>query len=127
MAAPRRAAGDHEMRNCPVRATAEPCYRATEIEMPSITQSLVLESACQTWVRHTACRRAEVGRVMRGIPETMRAAAIERFGGPELLELRTLPVPEVEESRHRTATRRPTWRSKQARRHRTFPCTPRPI
>ena len=44
---------------------------------------------------------------MRGIPETMRAAAIERFGGPELLELRTLPVPEVEESRHRTATRRP--------------------
>jgi NADPH:quinone reductase-like Zn-dependent oxidoreductase len=33
---------------------------------------------------------------MRGIPQTMRAAAIERFGGPEVLELRTLPVPEID-------------------------------
>jgi len=32
---------------------------------------------------------------MRRIPDTMRAAAIERFGGPEVLELRTLPVPEI--------------------------------
>jgi NADPH:quinone reductase-like Zn-dependent oxidoreductase len=32
---------------------------------------------------------------MRRIPQTMRAAAIERFGGPEVLELRTLPVPEI--------------------------------
>lgn len=29
------------------------------------------------------------------IPDTMRAAAIDRFGGPETLELQTLPVPEV--------------------------------
>jgi NADPH:quinone reductase len=28
------------------------------------------------------------------IPTTMRAAAIDRFGGPEVLELHTLPVPE---------------------------------
>jgi len=33
---------------------------------------------------------------MRGVPETMRAAAIERFGGPEVLELRTLPVPRID-------------------------------
>src|ERR1700716_1798630 len=33
---------------------------------------------------------------MRGLPETMRAAAIERFGGPKVLELRTLPVPEID-------------------------------
>jgi NADPH:quinone reductase-like Zn-dependent oxidoreductase len=33
---------------------------------------------------------------MRGVPETMRAAAIERSGGPEVLELRTLPVPEID-------------------------------
>jgi NADPH:quinone reductase len=29
-------------------------------------------------------------------PSTMRAAAIDRFGGPEVLTLHTLPVPEVE-------------------------------
>jgi NADPH:quinone reductase len=29
------------------------------------------------------------------LPETMRAAAIERFGGPAVLRLRTLPVPSV--------------------------------
>ena len=31
---------------------------------------------------------------MRGVPETMRAAAIDRFGGPEVLTVRTVPVPE---------------------------------
>jgi NADPH:quinone reductase-like Zn-dependent oxidoreductase len=30
------------------------------------------------------------------MPSTMRAAAIDRFGGPEMLVLTTLPVPEVE-------------------------------
>src|SRR5437660_2591230 len=33
-------------------------------------------------------------RRMRGVPETMRAAAIDRFGGPEVLTVRTVPVPE---------------------------------
>jgi NADPH:quinone reductase-like Zn-dependent oxidoreductase len=33
---------------------------------------------------------------MRDVPETMRAAAIERFGGPEVLELRRLPVPQID-------------------------------
>jgi NADPH:quinone reductase-like Zn-dependent oxidoreductase len=32
---------------------------------------------------------------MKTIPVTMRAAAIDRFGGPEVLSLRTVPVPEV--------------------------------
>src|SRR5262249_11254491 len=31
-----------------------------------------------------------------GLPEKMRAAAIDRFGGAELLKLQTLPVPELE-------------------------------
>jgi NADPH:quinone reductase len=30
------------------------------------------------------------------LPATMRAAAIERFGGPEVLEVKTLPMPEVD-------------------------------
>jgi NADPH:quinone reductase len=30
---------------------------------------------------------------MQTIPKTMRAAAIDRFGGPEVLSIRTLPVP----------------------------------
>jgi NADPH2:quinone reductase len=30
------------------------------------------------------------------VPETMQAAAIDRFGGPEVLKLHTLPVPPVE-------------------------------
>lgn len=30
------------------------------------------------------------------VPDTMHAAAIDRFGGPEVLTLRTLPVPEVD-------------------------------
>src|SRR5581483_513760 len=29
------------------------------------------------------------------LPVTMKAAAIEEFGGPEVIRLRTLPVPEV--------------------------------
>jgi NADPH:quinone reductase len=32
---------------------------------------------------------------MAGIPKTMRAAAIDRFGGPEELTIHTLPVPEI--------------------------------
>ncbi|MGD9765872.1 MAG: NADP-dependent oxidoreductase [Candidatus Binatia bacterium] len=35
---------------------------------------------------------------MPAIPKTMRAAAIERFGGPEVLALHELPVPEVDAS-----------------------------
>ena len=31
------------------------------------------------------------------IPATMRAAAIDRFGGPEVITLHTLPVPEIDE------------------------------
>src|SRR5437763_1749102 len=31
---------------------------------------------------------------MAKIPKTMRAAAIDRFGGPEVLTIHTLPVPE---------------------------------
>ena len=34
-------------------------------------------------------RRAEP----RNIPKTMRAMAIDRFGGPEVLSMHTLPVP----------------------------------
>src|SRR4030088_758948 len=30
------------------------------------------------------------------VPDTMRAAAIDRFGGPEVLTLHTLPVPKVD-------------------------------
>src|SRR2546422_1063658 len=32
---------------------------------------------------------------MPGVPKTMRAAAIDRFGGPEELKIHTLPVPEI--------------------------------
>lgn len=32
---------------------------------------------------------------MAGIQKTMRAAAIDRFGGPEVLTIHTLPVPEI--------------------------------
>jgi NADPH:quinone reductase-like Zn-dependent oxidoreductase len=34
------------------------------------------------------------GKSARTIPKTMRAAAIDRFGGPEVLTIHTLPVPE---------------------------------
>jgi NADPH2:quinone reductase len=33
---------------------------------------------------------------MGAIPKTMRAAAIDRFGGPEVLSIHSLPVPEVD-------------------------------
>jgi NADPH:quinone reductase-like Zn-dependent oxidoreductase len=32
---------------------------------------------------------------MNKVPQTMRAAAIDRFGGPEVLAMHTLPVPEI--------------------------------
>jgi NADPH2:quinone reductase len=34
---------------------------------------------------------------MNNIPKTMRAAAIDRFGGPEVLSIHTLPVPTLDE------------------------------
>ena len=33
---------------------------------------------------------------MTNLPRTMRAAAIDRFGGPEVLTIHTLPVPAIE-------------------------------
>src|SRR5205085_2329599 len=39
-------------------------------------------------------RIAEVS-AMPSIPKTMRAAAIDRFGGPEEVTLQTMPVPEI--------------------------------
>lgn len=35
---------------------------------------------------------------MHKVPETMRAAAIDRFGGPEVLTIHTLPVPDIEDN-----------------------------
>ncbi|MDQ3948791.1 MAG: NADP-dependent oxidoreductase, partial [Gemmatimonadota bacterium] len=43
-----------------------------------------------TSARSAATRRA----IPSAIPATMRAAAIDRFGGPEVLSIHTLPVPE---------------------------------
>ena len=40
---------------------------------------------------------AEQGRT-ETVPETMRAAAIDRFGGPEVLSIHMLPVPEIDPS-----------------------------
>jgi len=40
--------------------------------------------------RHARARNAR-----RAIPKTMKAVAIDRFGGPAVLEIRTLPVPPV--------------------------------
>jgi NADPH2:quinone reductase len=43
----------------------------------------------------TTARRAATRRsVPSAVPATMRAAAIDRFGGPEVLSIHTLPVPE---------------------------------
>ena len=36
-----------------------------------------------------------MAQVSRTVPETMRAMAIDRFGGPDVLTMHTLPVPEV--------------------------------
>jgi NADPH:quinone reductase len=44
---------------------------------------------------HVATRSDDL-RAPRRVPSTMRAVAIERFGGPEVLELRELPVPRPE-------------------------------
>src|ERR1700731_407533 len=41
---------------------------------------------------HTHFRSVEAPK----IPETMRAAAIDRFGGPEVLLIHSLPVPELD-------------------------------
>src|SRR5919201_3924945 len=43
-----------------------------------------------TSVRSAATRRS----IPNAVPTTMRAAAIDRFGGPEGLSIHTLPVPE---------------------------------
>src|SRR3989442_10266136 len=40
----------------------------------------------------------------RNIPVTMRAAAIDRFGGPDVLTLHVLPVPEIDPSEVLIAT-----------------------
>ncbi len=40
--------------------------------------------------------RGAAERPARTVPETMRAAAIDRFGGPEALSIHTLPVPELD-------------------------------
>ena len=42
----------------------------------------------------TTARRATARAIPSEIPATMRAAAIDRFGGPEVLSIHTLPVPE---------------------------------
>ena len=36
-----------------------------------------------------------MAQVSRTVPETMRAMAIDRFGGPDVLTMHTLSVPEV--------------------------------
>ena len=36
-----------------------------------------------------------MAQISRTVPETMRAIAIDRFGGPDVLTMHTLPVPEV--------------------------------
>jgi NADPH:quinone reductase-like Zn-dependent oxidoreductase len=41
---------------------------------------------------------------MGTIPKTMRAAAIDRFGGPEVLTIHELPVPEIDSNEVLTAT-----------------------
>ncbi len=42
-----------------------------------------------------ARQAAEQAAVKQAKPKTMRAVAIDRFGGPELLTVKTLPIPEV--------------------------------
>src|SRR5436305_11275569 len=43
--------------------------------------------------RSTTARRATARAIPSEIPATMRAAAIDRFGDPEVLSIHTLPVP----------------------------------
>jgi NADPH:quinone reductase len=45
-----------------------------------------------------ARRRARVRNRATKRPPTMRAAALDRFGGPEVLKVRLLPVPEIDPS-----------------------------
>ena len=45
----------------------------------------------------TAAPERRTGRPPVAIPATMRAAAIDRFGGPDAIRLHTLPVPEIDE------------------------------
>jgi NADPH2:quinone reductase len=47
--------------------------------------------------RTTVERSRRPARRTGAIPATMRAAAIDRFGGPEVITLHTLPVPEIDE------------------------------
>lgn len=42
--------------------------------------------------------RPQARPALRAVPETMRAAAIDRFGGPEVLSIHVLPVPELSSS-----------------------------
>jgi NADPH:quinone reductase len=42
---------------------------------------------------HAAQRNRQQAKTPAGIPTTMRAAAIDRFGGPEVLTIHTVPVP----------------------------------
>ena len=44
---------------------------------------------------HTKQRKDKAGEI--GKPKLMRAAAIDRFGGPELLRIHELAVPEIDE------------------------------
>ena len=46
-------------------------------------------------MRTTTKTREEKRGETRNIPETMHAIAIDRFGGPEVLAMHILPVPEV--------------------------------
>src|SRR5437867_2012833 len=45
--------------------------------------------------RHAVLARSSRSRTMKQATNTMKAVAIDRFGGPETLALHTLPVPEV--------------------------------
>ena len=45
--------------------------------------------------RRTKARHSTAARLDQRVPETMKAIAIDRFGGPETLRLRELPVPQI--------------------------------
>ena len=45
------------------------------------------------------------------IPETMKAAAFDRFGGPEVLRVQESPGAAPQASRSSSASRRQDWRS----------------
>src|ERR1700760_4577600 len=48
--------------------------------------------------RIDCCRYVMQESAMHKIPETMKAVALDRFGGPEVLTLHTLPVPDIGEN-----------------------------